>query len=262
MSHSTIDFTIQSGVASLTLNRPAAANAMNLELARELMEAALRCDEDPAVRAVLLSGRGAMFCGGGDLNEFAARGDDLPRYLKEVTRCLHAAVAHLVRMDAPVIAAVHGSAAGGGLGLACSADLLLAADTARFTMAYTRAGLSPDVSSTYFLSRVVGLRRAMELTLTNRVLDAAEAAALGLVTRVVPAERLQEEALALATQLAAGPTAAFGAAKRLLHAGWNATLESQMELEARTIADLTRGPDAREGIAAFAAKRPPRFVGR
>ena len=262
MSHSTIELAIANGVAALTLNRPEAANAMNLELAQDLMEAALRCDEDQAVRAVLISGRGAMFCGGGDLKAFADRGDDLPRYLKEVTRCLHAAVAHFVRMDAPVIAAVHGSAAGGGMSLACAADLLLAADTARFTMGYTRAGLTPDVSSSYFLARSVGFRRAMELTLTNRVLDAAEAVALGLVTRVVPAARLLDEARALAEQLAAGPTAAFGAAKRLLHAGWSAGLESQMELEARTIADLSRGPDAREGIAAFVAKRPPRFVGR
>jgi 2-(1,2-epoxy-1,2-dihydrophenyl)acetyl-CoA isomerase len=165
-------------------------------------------------------------------------------------------------MDTPLIAAVHGSAAGGGMSLACSADLLLAGESARFTMAYTRAGLTPDVSSTYFLSRIVGLRRALELTLTNRVLSAAEAAALGIVTTVVADGRLLDEARALAASFATGPTAAFGAAKRLLHAGWTGTLETQMELESRTIADIVRGHDAREGIAAFVAKRPAQFIGR
>jgi 2-(1,2-epoxy-1,2-dihydrophenyl)acetyl-CoA isomerase len=262
MAYETIDLTITKGIATLTLNRPDAANAMNLELARDLFAAALRCDEDPAVRAVVIIGAGPMFCGGGDLKAFAGQGEDLPRYLKEVTTYLHKAVSHLTRMDAPVIAAVNGSAAGGGMSLAISADLVLAAESAKFTMAYTRAGLTPDVSSTYFLSRIVGLRRALELTLTNRVLTASEAMQLGIVTRVVPAAALPAEADTLAASFASGPTAAFGAAKRLLHAGWTATLETQMELEARAIADITRGPDAREGIAAFVAKRPPRFTGR
>ena len=185
MSYDTIDLQIHDGVARLTLNRPAAANAMNLELARDLMAAALQCDEDPAVRAVVIAGNGPMFCGGGDLKAFAGKGAALPQYLKEVTRCLHAAVSHLTRMDAPVIAAVHGSAAGGGMSLACAADFVLAAE-ARASPWPTRAGLTPDVSSTYFLARTVGLRRAMELSLTSRVLSAAEAAVLGIVTTVVP----------------------------------------------------------------------------
>src|SRR5262249_7376952 len=127
--------------------------------------------------------------------------------------------------------------------------------------AYTRAGLSPDGSSTYFLSRIVGLRRALELTLTNRILSAAEALALGIVTRVVPEAQLLEQARELAATFAAGPTLAFGTAKRLLHAGWTGTLETQMELETRAIADVARGHDAHEGIAAFVEKRPPRFTG-
>jgi 2-(1,2-epoxy-1,2-dihydrophenyl)acetyl-CoA isomerase len=262
MSYETIDLAVRDGVAHLTLNRPQAANSITVELARDLMYAALRCDEDAAVRAVLLSGAGAMFCGGGDLKTFAGKGADLPHYLKEVTTYLHAAVSRLTRMDAPVIAAVHGSAAGAGLSLVCAADLVLAADGAKFTVAYTRAGLTPDGSSTYFLSRIVGLRRALELTLTNRLLSAAEAMQLGIVTRVVPAERLLDEARALAAELAAGPTRAFGASKRLLHAGWSGTLETQMELETRAIADIARGADAHEGIAAFVAKRPAKFTGR
>src|SRR5215467_2779434 len=124
------------------------------------------------------------------------------------------------RMSAPVIAAVHGSAAGAGMSLACAADIVLAADDAKFTMAYTRAGLTPDGSSTYFLSRIVGLRRALELALTSRVLTAGEALELGIVTRLVPDAQLSDTARALAAELAAGPTQALGMTKRLLHAGW------------------------------------------
>lgn len=262
MSGETIELNIRDGVAHLTFNRPDAANSMTVELARDLMHATLACDEDPRVRAVLLSGAGRMFSGGGDLKTFAAKGEALPRYLKELTTYLHAAVSRLTRMAAPVIAAVHGSAAGAGLSLACAADLVLAADTAKFTVAYTRAGLVPDGSSTYFLSRIVGLRRALELTLTNRVLSAAEAMTLGIVTRVVPEKSLLGEARALAAELAAGPTQAFAVAKRLLHSGWTGTLETQMELETRAIADIARTADAREGIAAFVAKRAPAFQAR
>jgi len=261
MSYETIDLVVRDGVAHLTLNRPAAANSITVELARDLMEATLRCDEDRAVRAVVLAGAGRMFCGGGDLKTFAGKGADLPHYLKEVTTYLHAAVSRLTRMNAPVIAAVQGSAAGAGLSLVCAADFVLAADSAKFTMAYTRAGLSPDGSSTYFLSRIVGLRRALELTLTNRILSAAEALALGIVTRVLPEAQLLEQARELAATFAAGPTLAFGTSKRLLHAGWTGTLETQMELETRAIADVARGHDAHEGIAAFVEKRPPRFTG-
>lgn len=262
MPYETVDVIIRDNVAHLTLNRPQAANGITVELARDLMYATLQCDEDPAVRAVVLAGAGRMFCGGGDLKAFATKGDELPHYLKEVTTYLHAAVSRLTRMDAPVIAAVHGSAAGAGMSLACAADFVLAADNAKFTMAYTRAGLTPDGSSTYFLSRVVGLRRALDLALTSRVLTAAEALALGIVTRVVPEASLLDEANALAASFATGPTKALGATKRLLHAGWMGTLETQMELETRAIADVARGPDAREGIAAFAEKRMPNFVGR
>ena len=262
MAYETIDLSVRDGVARIELNRPQAANSMNVELARELMDATLACDENPSVRAVLLTGAGSMFCAGGDLKTFATQGDRLSHYIKELTTYLHAAISRLTRMDAPVIAAVQGSAAGAGMSLACSADIVLAAEGAKFTMAYTRAGLTPDGSATYFLSRIVGLRRALELSLTSRVLGADEALALGIITHLVPAARLHEEAEKLAATLAAGPTAALGATKRLLHAGWTGTLETQMELETRTIAEVARGHDAREGIAAFVEKRRASFTGR
>jgi 2-(1,2-epoxy-1,2-dihydrophenyl)acetyl-CoA isomerase len=257
--YSNLLFELKDNVAHITLNRPDAFNAMNRELCQELMHATLRCDEDPTVRAVVISGAGRTFSGGGDLKTFAAQGDKLPTYVKEVTTYLHAAISRLIRMDAPVIAAVHGSAAGGGFSLACACDIVIAAQSAKFTMAYTRAGLTPDGSSTYFLPRVVGFRKAMELALTNAVLTAEEGMVWGLVTRVVPDANLMNEAYKIATDLAAGSKPALGATKRLLHSGFVETLETQMELESRAIADAARGADSREGIAAFIEKRTPNF---
>jgi 2-(1,2-epoxy-1,2-dihydrophenyl)acetyl-CoA isomerase len=227
-----------------------------------LLRSVLRCDEDPAVRAVLLSGAGRMFCVGGDLKSFTEQGEQLPHHLKELTTYLHAAVSRMARMDPPVVAAVHGAAAGAGLSLACASDLVVAAESARFTMAYTNAGLTPDGSSTYYLPRLVGFKRASELALTNRQLSAQEALEWGIVTRVVPDEDLSENAVAFASQLATGATKALGAAKRLLQTGWTETLETQMENEAQTIAEMASTDDAREGIASFLEKRPAEFKGR
>ncbi len=258
-TYSTLEVDVREGVAEITLNRPEAANALNAEMARELHDVVLRCDADEAVRAVLITGSGRFFCAGGDLKSFAAQGDDLPRHLKQVTADFHAAVSRLNRMDAPVVMAVNGVAAGAGFSFALSGDLAIAAESARFTMAYTRAGLTPDGSSTYFLSRIVGLRRAKELTLTNRTLSAAEAQAWGIVNQVVPDAELQATARSLARELAQGATLALGAAKRLLDSGLNATLETAMEDEAQAIAALARTEDGREGIQAFLEKRPADF---
>ena len=262
MKFKTLLFDIQDNVAHITLNRPEAVNAISIELARELMIAIMRCDEDPVIRAVLITGAGSMFSAGGDLKSFAAQGENMPYHLKEVTTYLHVAVSHLVRMDPPAVAAVQGSAAGAGVSLACACDIVLAAESARFTMAYTRAGLTPDGGATYTLSRLVGLKRALELALTNRVLSAKEALDWGIVTRVVPEKDLIPEAKAFASQLAAGPTRALGAAKRLLHNGLTETLETQMKYESRSIAEMAGSADGREGIAAFLGKRAPNFKGQ
>jgi 2-(1,2-epoxy-1,2-dihydrophenyl)acetyl-CoA isomerase len=262
MQYSTILFEVQDHVARITLNRPDAANAINVDMAKDMMHASLQCDEDPAIRAVIITGNGRMFCAGGDLKSFAAHGDNLPYHLKEVTTYLHAAVSRFTRMDAPVVAAVNGTTAGAGMSLACACDLVLAAESAKFTMAYTRAGLTPDGSSTYFLPRIVGLKRALELTLTNRLLSAQEACDWGIVTKVVPDANLQAEAQALAAQLAASATGALGASKRLLHCGWTETLESQMENETQAIAARASSADGREGIAAFLEKRAAKFTGK
>jgi len=254
-------YEIKEGIAYITMNRPDAANSLNAALAHDLMMAAIRCDEDAGIRAVILTGAGKMFCAGGDLKTFAAFGADTGVKLKEITTYLHAATSRFMRMNAPLIVAVNGIAAGAGMSLAVAGDLVIAARGARFTMAYTAAGLSPDGSSTWFLPRLIGLRRTQELMLTNRMLDAAEALDWGLVGQVVDDGALADTAMDLARRLARGPTLAHGAVKTLLIDSTTNTLETQMELEARLIARTAQSDDGREGIAAFVAKRKPAFKG-
>jgi len=262
MTYTTLDYDLSDGVAWITFNRPERFNALDPAMARELCAVANRCSSDRAVRAVVLTGTGEQaFCAGGDVSVFAARLDGIELLVKEMTTYLHAAVSRFARMRAPLIAAVNGVAAGAGFSLVTCCDLALAAEGATFTSAYTRIGLTPDGSSTHFLSRLVGTRRAMELYLTNRVLSAAEALDWGLVNRVVPAGDLAAEARALAERLAAGPTAAHGGVKALLQSAASASLETQMELEALSIAAAGASADGQEGICAFIEKRPARFTG-
>ncbi|HWH33285.1 MAG TPA: enoyl-CoA hydratase-related protein [Egibacteraceae bacterium] len=249
------------GVAELVLDRPEAANSIDLGMARALLDAAIRLGQEPAVRVVLLRGEGARFCGGGDLKAFATTGDGLAGHLEEVTANLHAAIARLARLDAPVIAAVHGAAAGAGFSLACAADLLLAAEDTLFVPAYAKAGLSPDGSLSATLPRLVGPRRALELLLTGRPLSAREALDWGIVTAVHPDGELLDAARELAARLAEGPTRAYGAAKRLVRSGWELPLEAQMERESAELAAMARGRDGREGVAAFTERRPAVFTG-
>ena len=180
----------------------------------------------------------------------------------DMTIDLHAAVARLAKMDAPLVAAVTGAAGGAGMSLVAACDIVVAGRSAKFTMGYTKAGLVPDGTSSFFLSRVVGLRRAMDLVLTNRVLTAEQAEDWGLVSRVVDDDAVIAEATALAKQLAAGPTKAFGLAKRTLYAGAASPLEEAMERESAAIAVAAATADAQEGIGAFLAKRPADFRGR
>jgi 2-(1,2-epoxy-1,2-dihydrophenyl)acetyl-CoA isomerase len=249
-------------VATITLNRPEAYNALDLPLGRELFHASLEVDEDPDVRCVVITGAGKAFCAGGNVKDFA---DNLPRIgilVKELTTYLHGAVSRLTRSAKPVIMAVNGVAAGGGLSLALSGDVVIAAESARFTMAYSKIAATPDGSSSYFLPRLIGLRRTFELYLTNRVLSAREALEWGLVTRVVPDAELKDAVDVLARELAAGPTLAIGGAKRLFHQSTWESLETQMELEAQAIAASGHTEDFREGVTAFANKKTPTFRGR
>jgi 2-(1,2-epoxy-1,2-dihydrophenyl)acetyl-CoA isomerase len=261
MSYANLRFESKDRVACVTLHRPERGNALNLEMVREMSDLVARIGDEGGARAVLLRGTGQNFCVGGDVKAFAERGADLAGYLRQVATELHVAVSRLARLDLPVVAAVQGAAAGAGMSLACGADFVIAADSARFTMAYTKIGLSVDGGSSYYLSRIVGMRRALELMLTNRVLPAAEAHAWGLVTRVVAPTSLDAEAEGFASTLASAATRALGAAKRLLREGWSESLETQLESETTGIVDTGRSADAREGITAFVERRAPRFRG-
>jgi len=263
MAYETVTMARAAGVATLTLNRPEAFNALDMTLGRDLFHAVLEADDDAAVRAIVVTGAGKAFCAGGDVKAFADNLDHIGALIKELTTYLHGAVSRLCRSEKPVIMAINGVAAGGGMSLALAGDLVLAAESARFTMAYSKIAATPDGSSTYYLPRLIGVRRALELYLTNRALSAREAQEWGLITRVVPDGELASAADALARELAQGPTRAFGGAKRLFHQSTWESLETQMELEAQAIAASGRTDDFRAGVTAFANKQPaPPFRGR
>ena len=261
MSTASVQVETHGAVALVRLNRPEHSNTLNLQMAMDLLAAAMTCARSPTVRAVVITGAGEHFCFGGDLRAVPSRELSLDDHIRELTTYLHAAISHFVRMDAPVIAAVNGTAAGAGVGLVAMADLALAAHGSRFNLAYTGVGLSPDAGTSFLLPRIVGLKRAMELLLLNRTLSAAQALSWGLVNEVVADERLLERSLELAERLARGPATAYGATKRLIAHSLGA-FESQMVLESETIAAQAASADAVEGVAAFLDKRKPRFPGK
>jgi 2-(1,2-epoxy-1,2-dihydrophenyl)acetyl-CoA isomerase len=254
-----VEFRVEGSVAYLTLNRPEAGNALNEQMVKELAHYALVCDNDPNLKVVLLSAKGKYFCVGGDLRMFSALGDRTAVALKQLADDLHKAVSVFSRMEPVLVVAVNGIAAGGGFSLSMVGDYVVAANSATFTMAYTAAGLSPDGSSTYFLPRIIGLRRAQELTFANRTLSAQEAVNWGLINCAVPDEKLHDEATTLCGKLAAGSRRSQAVVKRLFLDSLHNGLEEQIELEGREIARSAASADGKEGIAAFIEKRSPKF---
>ena len=254
--------TIDQGIARLKLNRPNASNGMDVPLLRQLHEAILACHGHPNVRVVVLGGEGPNFCAGGDVKTFAAKGEQLPDYLREATAWLQLAAAALLQLRSPVIAAVHGFAAGGGgFGLVCASDLVVATRSAKFLAGATRVGMVGDAGTSATLPRLVGLRRAMEIVLTNPTITADEAAEMGLVTRVVDDEQFDAAVDELAQEIARGAPLALGEAKRLLWAGSAANVHEQLPEEARVVSELSGTADAREGLAAVIERRTPSFHG-
>jgi 2-(1,2-epoxy-1,2-dihydrophenyl)acetyl-CoA isomerase len=228
------------GVAHIRLNRPEASNALNLELLVELRQA---LERGQAARAVLLTGEGKNFCGGGDVKEFAAQGAGLPEYIQEATAVLNDCSRALIALSAPVVTAVQGwVTGGGGVGLLCASDLVLAAESARMMLGATRVGMAPDAGGTVTLAQHIGLRRALDLALTNRVVSAVEALELGLVSRVVPDAHLPRDARTLAEELAAGPTAALAATKRLIWDAIGQSVDARLECESRAVTELSGTP--------------------
>jgi 2-(1,2-epoxy-1,2-dihydrophenyl)acetyl-CoA isomerase len=248
-------------VASLTLNRPTAGNSINLDLARSLMEASITCDDDNRIKCVVLTGAGKLFCGGGDVAEFAEAGSRLPALLRELLCCLHAAVIRLAHMNKPLVTVINGPAAGAGFSLAILGDIALAARSAHFTLAYSSIGLSPDGGSTWMLPRLIGLRRAQELSIMNKRLSAEEALQMGLVTRVIDEASLRDEAKVVASQLAVAATRALGRTRSLLLRSFESSLDAQLDAESQAIVESSGDAESREGLAAFLAKRKPNFEG-
>lgn len=256
---------VRDGVATVTLNRPDVLNALSADMVEGLTRFMGEIEHDRAVRCMVIRGAGEHFMAGGDVKRFAGMaamtGDERRKAMEASIHDLHPAIFLLRRMTKPVIASVRGAAAGFGLSLAMACDMVIAAEDAFFTLAYVNIGTSPDGSGTYFLPRLVGLKKAMEIALLGDRFDAAMAKALGIINFVVPTEALAAETAKLAGRLAAGPARALGNTKRLLNASLGRSLESQLEAEALAFSECAASDDWMEGVSAFVEKRAPRFRG-
>jgi 2-(1,2-epoxy-1,2-dihydrophenyl)acetyl-CoA isomerase len=265
------------GVGVITIDRAERFNSFDVRTAQDFRRAALHYARDTAVRVVVIEGAGGIFCSGADLKYIRAGGDDgdlgylqpeaatgasgYGETFKQILEYLHSAISEIRRAPKPFIAAVDGIAAAGGFGIAMACDLVTASERAAFEWAYSRTGLTGAESSTFFLPRLLGLRRAMELLLLNPRLDARRAHELGLVTAVFPVDSFRADTLALAERVAAGPLEAFGAAKGLLNqaAGMD-RLDGHLDREIEALARIANGQEFLEGLNAFFEKRPPRFA--
>ena len=255
-----VKLSMANGIAVIALNRPQVMNAMDGEMMRQLRPAAEAVEKDPAVRAVVLRGEGAAFMAGGDVAVFHQHVAELPELIVTWGREMHAAFLALRRMGKPVLASVHGAVAGAGFSLMCASDLAVAAADTRFTLAYANIGASPDGGSTYFLPRLVGYKKTMEMIMLPDRFDAETARLHGLVNWVVPNEDLAAPTARIAQRLAAGPTRAYAEAKRLVNQSLDA-LGAQMEEELQAFSRCARGGDLKEGVTAFVEKRKPSFKG-
>lgn len=260
----TVLLTRDGPVATLTLNRPDALNTLDFPMIDALVAHTAACAANASLRVVVLRGAGRHFMAGGDIRTFAANMDQPRAARTEAFRCmverLHAAIESLHRMPHPVVGRVHGAVAGFGLSLMNACDLVVASDDAYFASAYRQIALTPDGGGSWSLPRVVGLRKAMEIFLLGERFGAAEALALGIVNRVVPADGLDAAIEAIVGALATGPAVALRNAKRLVREAMGRTLSEQLQAEATSFAECAGTPDFEEGIAAFLAKRTPRFA--
>lgn len=259
---SRVSVDVADGVARLRLAWPEKHNAIDPAMVSALAEAVGRVDGHPGVRAVLICAEGQSFTVGGDLDHFTARADDLGGELDAMIGPFHGVLAQLGAFRVPVVCAVQGPAAGGGLGLLWCADVVIAAADLRIATGFARIGLSGDGGSSWMLPRLVGQRRARQLVLGGRILDASEALEWGLVDRVVEVERLAAEAEEEVRRWAAGPTVAFAHMKRLLRGAEHSSWAEHLAAERAAMIDCGRTADAREGVTSFVERRPPSFEGR
>jgi 2-(1,2-epoxy-1,2-dihydrophenyl)acetyl-CoA isomerase len=261
MDLSTMTYEVRDRVAHVRFARPEGANAVNPGFSADLRAVMVAVEFDDDVRAVSVTAEGKVFCAGGDLKLFHEAGERVPGLASDMLVDYHGAIYKMNSIPKPFVAGVRGAAGGAGLSLMSAFDLVVSGESAKYTMAYTRAGVTPDGTSSYFVARHIGLRRMLDLTLTNRVLDATEAESWGLVNRVVPDDDVDNAVAALAQQLADGPAWATGHAKRVVYHGYDASLPAAGEYEGVVIAESMRRHDGQEGIAAFVEKRRPVFTG-
>jgi len=265
MSH--LLYEVQNSVAYLTMNRPEVRNALSLDMREKLLSTFQALESDDSVRCVVLRGMGDHFMAGGDVKsfmEFTQLTPDERRltFVNRIHRNLNGIMYTMRRLNKPIIASVRGAAAGAGVSIALSCDLVIAAEDSFFTLAYSHIGSSPDGGATYHLPRLVGTKKAMEIALLGDRFTAAEAKDLGMINRVVPVADLVEETRKLAERLAQGPTKAYGSIKKLMLQSSENSLEQQLQSEAETFGATAMTEDWVEGVSAFNEKRKPRFTGR
>ena len=251
----------EGAVAVITLNRPEVLNALSMEMAELLCDICWQIEADATVRAVLVHGAGKGFQAGGDIASFHREINRISDHAGRMIDTYHVAVKTLVRMPKPVVGQLHGAVAGAGMSLAMNLDLAVAAKDTVFTLAYANLGTSPDGGSTFFLPRLVGRRRAMELALLSDRIDAERAHELGLINRVVSDDLIADEAMKLATKLSNGPTQAYAKTKALIDQSFENDLATQLEAERVNFVASTATADFREGVDAFITKRRPTFKG-
>ncbi len=254
-------YEVINNVAHVCFKRPEAANAVNPVFCRELKHVMSEIEIDDSVQVVSVTAEGKVFCAGGDLKEFHAAGSDLPEVVAAMLEDLHDAIYKMNAIPKPFVAGVQGAAGGAGMSLVSAFDLVVSGESAKFTMAYTKVGLTPDGTSSYFLARHIGLRRMLDLTLTNRVLSAAEAETWGLVNRVVADEDIASATASLAQALASGAPNAAGVAKTVIYRGYESVLEEAGDFEAQNIVHAAGTNDGQEGISAFVERRDPKWTG-
>jgi len=251
--------TKQDGVATLLLNRPDKLNALSEEMYHGIADHCAALDADDEVRAIILTGAGRAFCAGGDVGSMG--GYDVVTGRKRSQKHRRAVV-NLYNVEKPVIAAVRGPAAGIGFSLALASDLIVASESAYFLAAFKNVGIPPDGGAVFFLTQYLGIARAKEIAYTARRIPAQEAREMGLVTKVVPDDKLEQEALALAQDLASSATYALRLAKRMFQSMYVPTLEMLLEMENLAVCGARLTHDHKEGVAAFREKRPARFLGK
>ena len=258
-SEQVVQLEVAAGIATIWLNRPQAANSINLDVAEALRRIVYDIAARPDIRVVLLRGRGKQFCAGGDMAMFVDRIDTIARHVRDVIDAFHSTLLALRDLPQPVVAVVHGAVAGGGLSLALGCDFVIAEERTKFATAYRKLGASSDGGMTHLLTRILGTRKTLELMLAGEVFLAPEALSLGLVNRIAPEAALEDEVAAFCNILAGNSRAANACVKRLVHNAPLASFDAQLSREMEGCCTLAAGADFREGVRAFTARRAPDF---